>query len=274
MSTNWLSYFTDALRRNPNFGSGYWGSLEMGTNISVGDCGYIDSSGTYHHVATLSELGQHLGSPPNWQPQVSASFQDSSVQSQTAALGGDAEFIDPETGTIVKGGMSATWSFAESGQMAAVFPAPFWQGYEPTDVLGVLELVEVLQQLIAWANPVGYTNAEGYLTKGFVVVYGVLAVVAGSVVGANSKNASFEIQGSMTGIDAMLSGSANAAYGYTTGYKGEFGCIWPPSELTSLDQLQGPNRMSYVADPSNKRTIGFKVFSFDGSDAPIQDWAG
>ncbi|HEX2220410.1 MAG TPA: hypothetical protein VHG35_16520 [Gemmatimonadales bacterium] len=271
MSTNWLNYFTASLRRNPEFGSAYWGTLEEGSNVTVGDCGYIDSSGTYHHVSTLN-LVEYLGPLPSWAPQADASFQDSAVSQTQAQLGANVQFIDPETGTEVSGGVSSSWRFAQSQQMAATLKQTSWQGYDPAAVLPILEQVSVLQSLIVMANPVGYTNAAGYLTSGFVVVYGVLAVMAGLVMGATSKESTFTIAGSVNGMEGLLGGGVNAAYGDTNASSGMFTWIWPPTPLTSASELSGPNRLSYVSDPSNLRTIGFKAFGFNGSDQPIQDW--
>lgn len=270
MATDWLNYFTAALRRNPEFGSGWWGTVEQGVDIPIGDCGYIDSSGTYHHVAPF-DLGQYLGAPPDWVAQASASFQDSSVKQTSTNLGANVTYIDPETGLQVKGGLEAAWTFAESEQMSANLPQTWWQGYEPAEVQPILERVDVLQALIVLANPVGYTDAAGYLKPGFVVVYGVLGAVAGVVIGSTSKGTTFDLKGSVQGMQNLMSGGANGAYAEKDDQQGFFSWMWPAVALTDTSQLSGSQREVCVSDTNNKRTVAFKVFSFNG-DSPVQDW--
>jgi hypothetical protein len=100
--------------------------------------------------------------------------------------------LEPDTETIISGGIKFSWNFSQSNDMLVNFTAVRSDGLMP--VQNLLR-VDVFKTLLQAAGTAGKRSNSGGILPGFVVVTDVVKSAGGFMVASESSNQKFSIGG-------------------------------------------------------------------------------
>lgn len=242
---SWNRVCNDLIRRErPK----YWSNWTLIPTIDPGAYGIVDSAtGDFTYIGLLDKP-----KVDNRSTSVQWALASTDVTQHQANVKISGNYVDPEDPEKkIDAGVEVTWGFKKEESLVSKFSVRS----EKT----LLDLNETIKgqwrTLAARAQEHGKGDGTN-IHQGFCVVTSVMYADSGLNVGAESKESSFGITGTVTGIDGMNQGKGNGSWLYTTEQAG-FSChLWPSK----------PNQVASILQP-----IAYTVASFDGR-AIIPDW--
>lgn len=228
--SDWNNRFTYLIRQSrPNL----WGNWALAPNIQPGAVGFVDtSSGAFKLV------GETVPSLSVKEKLVSSRWKLSSegVSRQQADVKGEVSVVDPHTGLSIKPEIEFVWRFQNKDSIASEFAIA--KEVVVTD-LGILN--DQYAWLLAAAEKVGFAQ-NGKIAQGFGVITEVVYARSGLNIGANDKEASYTLGGTVKGLHALLGekgpgGSVSASYSYSRETRSLDKHVWPATEGEVASEL-------------------------------------
>lgn len=239
--SNWNSNFTTLLRNDRPV---LWGNWALNQYIKPGAVGIIDPSTGNFTLVNESIPGAEIiesNMSSDWY------IKSSNVTEKQSNVTLDGSATDPETGEKITTGLQVTWGFEDAGSLTSKFST--------SKESSLKDFSTLINNQMSWlekqAASVNMQTSAG-ISQGFCVVTDVIYAHSGLNVGANSHSSNFSIEGSVSGINAMLGDSASANGSYVSS-----------SESDSMDEHIWPSTANTL--PTNDIPIAFAVASFDGT---------
>lgn len=240
--SDWNNRFTRLIRQSrPNL----WGNWALASNIQPGAIGFVDTA-----TGAFKLVGDKVPSLSVKEKPASSTWKLSSegVSRQQVDVKGEASVVDPQSGISLKPEIEFVWRFQNKDSIASEFAIAMEATV--TD-LGILN--DQYAWLLAAAEKVGFAQ-NGKIAQGFGVITEVVYARSGLNIGANDKEASYALGGTVKGLHALVgdkgpSGSVGASYSYSR-------------ETRSLDKHVWPAAEGEV--PSELIPVAFAFSSFEG----------
>jgi len=243
---NWNQLFTSIIRYTNNT---YWGNWSLDNNIKPGAIGTIlGQSGSFKYISCMANLRTRDESESfKWK------LSSHNVSRSEAAIDLSGSGKDPESGTKVEAGMKITWGFNETEGLASEFSL--------SRVSCIDNIPQLIQEKKAWlmeqAKIAGMGDGQN-ASQGFGFVSSVLYARSGLNVGSSSKDNSFSLSGSVSGVNDLVGASAGGKGSYTE-----------TNSKTNVDLHIWPDANEVIA--KGEVPIAFTFVSFDG-DTALVDW--
>lgn len=192
MSIKWNRLYTDLLRGSR---STLWGNWALNPVIKPGAVGIVDpASGDFTLIneAMPNVTTTRIQQGRRW----SVSSKDVTRKEVKANVSGTV--FDPNTGAKVKPDMAIEWTFGKEMSIASEF------ALNSEMRLSDLALIhDQFDWLYEQAKKVGMAS-NGSISEGFGVITNVIYADSGVNAGAKSKNASFSLSGTVSGLNTLL----------------------------------------------------------------------
>lgn len=236
----------------------------LNADITLGQFGSVDSNGVFTTRGTIDVMPAH--DVPQAMGDIWA-FSGGTTRSQQSNVSLQGEAVDPDSGTKVTVGNEVTWGFTESISLSGTLPSTY---HGAIDALQALQ--ENQEQITITAQQYGYTHSNGQLKSNWVVITDVYAVIAGVIVGSNSKDTSFSLTGAAGAVNDLMQGSANAGWSFTSNTVTNqlFTVIFPGQPVALLPDGSGVDPAT-VGSPDKLYTIAFSAATLQGSE--IVPWS-
>lgn len=247
MATNWDQAITTVLR---SMGSNGWAVTNPeAAAYRLGDYGPI-VNGVFTRIGNINApvLTTKPTASGTYVNQASAV----SVENNGGTIGGT--FYDPEEGVEVKGGIQWQWAFNSAQSVFCQLPAVYYSTFQ--NVLDPVEDPTVATAVWEAAYQTKWMNGDGTIKSGFAVVVGVEQVVSGFIACSASSGSSFTLNGTLSGVSALVNGTANAYYSQQSISSGGFVLIYPADQAA-------PNNPDMISSLANMRTVSVSLLTFD-----------
>lgn len=230
----------------------YWAFLSP-QNLVLGDFGYVDSTGAFERLGNLT-FQAAIGAPQ-------LSVGEYSLQDQTATSGKTNDsvkgtFIDPE-GVEVKVGADYSWQSTKSNSAQTTWNNATTTAYE--DLEQVLSSASDVEKLWPYAKQAGYITGSGTIKTGFCVVGEIVQIYAGVAVVSTSSSSEYTIEGSVQGVDDLVSGQVTGSYTNVQTSSSVDQFTWPPADTARL----GTKNVNPL------HTVAVQLLTFDSHNNPI-----
>lgn len=241
LMSNWNNNFTTLLRKDRPV---LWGNWALNQYIKPGAVGIIDSS-----TGNFTLVNECIPGAEVIESNISSDWyiKSSNVTEKQSNVTLDGSATDPETGEKITAGLQVTWGFKDAGSLCSKFST--------SKESSLKDFSTLINNQMSWlekqAASVNMKTSQG-ISQGFCVVTDVIYANSGLNVGANNKSSNFSIEGSVSGINAMLGNSASGSGSYVSS-----------SETNSMDQHIWPSTANTL--PTNDVPIAFAVASFYGT---------
>lgn len=257
--TDWNKKLTNLIRQNDGT---LWGNWSMVAQVNLGDYGVINPE-----TAEFTRLGNITELYPDLFKTGSKStgdffYKTSGVQKHSVTEKISGEFLEPDTETIISGGIKFSWNFSQSNDMLVNFTAVRSDGLMP--VQNLLR-VDVFKTLLQAAGTAGKRSNSGGILPGFVVVTDVVKSAGGFMVASESSNQKFSIGGEAKATSALvegLTGDVKAGYSFTESTDSIVKYIFP-----------SPNKAVMRSEQAPQAHIAFRALSFNDK-ALLTNWKG
>lgn len=204
MSIKWNRLYTDLLRGSR---STLWGNWALNPVIKPGAVGIVDpASGDFTLVSeSLPELETiQVQQGRRW----AISSKEVTRRETAANLSGTV--MDPATGAQVKPDLTVEWKFDKEQSIVSEFAL---NGEQRLKNLSLIH--DQFDWLYEQARKVGMAS-NGNIAEGFGVVTSVIYADSGVNAGAKSKNATFSLSGTASGLNTLLGEQGIAGKGGAT----------------------------------------------------------
>jgi hypothetical protein len=242
MATHWNQEFTKRIRSN---NSSLWAAVTLGTDVPLGAMGFFNDDNELQIVGVAT-----VDVSPVVTSALPITISDRNVKNTKHGAQISGEFFDPKTQTTVTVGLEWEWTFGSGTNFTIGFPSVSSTQYSNVDdALGAAEV-----QMVKAGGQHGYLSRGGYLRPGFILVVEILQIAAGFTVGSVQNGSTFNLSGSVNGMNELMDGSAGAAFSSSNmSDSGQmFAFLWP----------EGANS---VASNATLKTVAFVAACFDGT---------
>lgn len=192
MAIKWNRLYTDLLRGSR---STLWGNWALNPIIKPGAVGIVDPASGDFSLVSESLPGVEIikvEQGRRW----AISSKEVSRQETTAKVNGTV--MDPATGAQVKPDTTVEWKFGKEESIASEFAL---NGEQRLKDLSIIH--DQFNWLYEQARKVGMAS-NGSIAEGFGVVSSVIYADSGINAGAKSKNATFSLSGTASGLNTLL----------------------------------------------------------------------